>query len=178
MGSTLSNCNLSCVLHTSPLISFLILSTLISLSVSTLVAIIHKISSLYKYVLKALHEGHYRSMRKHDCITHNIHSMYWSLTCHYSSWYTPVELIIPYPVLRASRQICGLQWDGNNDSLSVFDGFWQSLGFEQRETVTALSLLLLKQPPLITPSVSHIQDSHGILSRFPLKGEERRIFLL
>lgn len=31
---------------------------------------------------------------------------------------------------------------------------------------------------MITPSISHVQDSHGILSRFPLKGEERRIFLL
>lgn len=31
---------------------------------------------------------------------------------------------------------------------------------------------------MITPSMSHIQNSRGILSRFPLKGEERRIFLL
>jgi len=59
-----------------------------------------------------------------------------------------------------------------------FDGLCQSLGHEQSETVTVLSLLLLNQPPVIAPSISHIQDSHGILSRFPLKEEKRRVFLL
>lgn len=64
---------------------------------------------------------------------------------------TTVKLILPYPALRASRQICGKRWDGNSDNRSAFDGLCQSLGLEQRETVSVLSLLLLKQPPMITP---------------------------
>lgn len=65
----------------------------------------------------------------------------------------------------------------NRDKPSVSDGLCQSPGREQSKTVGALSLLLLKLPPAIAASVSQIQDSHGILRRFPLKGEERRAFL-
>lgn len=75
----------------------LILSTLILLSVTTFVAIIPKLFSSYKYLWGALYEGHYHSMRKHECRAHNIYSVYWSRACCHSSWYPTAKLILPYP---------------------------------------------------------------------------------
>lgn len=62
---------------------------------------------------------------------------------------------------------------------SVSKGWCQTHGPQDEWKNDCIEFIIFfGQPPMITPSINHIQDSHGILSRFPLKGEERRIFLL
>lgn len=85
MGKTLSNCNLSSVYFIPDIV--LIILTLISFFRSPPL-----LPLFIKYLLRINVCGK-RSMRKRGCIAHNIHSMYWLLTCHYRSWYPTVKLI-------------------------------------------------------------------------------------
>lgn len=101
------------------------------------------------------------------------------LLANYYIWYLTLMLLPPYPALWVSRQICGLEWDRNSDSLCVSKDWCQTHGPRDEWKNDCIEFIIFfGQPPMITPSINHIQDSHGILSRFPLKGEERRIFLL
>lgn len=125
---------------------------------------------MYKYAWKTCHKGHNRFMKNTrvdlatftQCIDHILATK--------SSWYPTAKLSLLYPTPRASRQICGLQWDGDSDSLSVFDGLCQSLSFERKGRQLYWVYNAWSSRPMITPCMSHIQNSHGILSRFPLKG--------
>lgn len=126
-----------------------------------------------KYVWKACHKGHNRFMKNTrvelatftQCIDHILATK--------SSRYPTAKLSLPYPTPRASRQICGLQWDRDSDSLPVFDGLCQSLSSERKGRQLYWVYNAWSSRPMITPCMSHIQNSHGILSRFPLKGGGR-----
>lgn len=64
---------------------------------------------------------------------------------------------------RKSRQIYGLQWDRGSDKLSDFDGVCPS----QLYGICYVQSSHL----MIAQCMSHTQNSHAILSRFPLRGE-------
>lgn len=101
-------------------------------------------------------------------------SKYSLLLCFSSSWYETYSSLLSVDSIKADIwAIVGQkQWQ----PFCFFDGLCQLLSHEQSKTVTVLSLLPLNQTWMIAPSIGEIQDSHGILSRFPFKEEEKRAF--